>query len=165
MTPNIGQGANMAIEDAAVLSSLLSDLLQKRQTQPPTNTQIERLLTQYRKVRYPRVNSIYKTSRFLVRFQARDGIFNTLFGRYYVPHAGDLPADIISKTIADGELCAYLPSPNRCGHGWGESKSSGLGRMGIVWCVLALLLSALTWSCVGNMSIIMGLSKRVSMKG
>ncbi|KAJ6131991.1 FAD/NAD(P)-binding domain-containing protein [Penicillium samsonianum] len=161
MTPNIGQGANMAIEDAAVLSSLLSDLLQK-QTQPPTNAQIERLLAQYREVRYPRVNSIYKTSRFLVRFQARDGIFNTLFGRYYAPHAGDLPADMASKTIAGGELCAYLPSPNRCSYGWEKYKNSGLGRT--VWCVLVLILSALTWSCVGNMNIIMELPKRVSMK-
>jgi FAD dependent monooxygenase len=161
MTPNIGQGANMAIEDAAVLSSLLSDLLQK-QTQPPTNTQIERLLAQYREFRYPRINSIYRTSRFLVRFQARDGIFNTLFGRYYAPHAGDLPADMASKTIAGGELCAYLPSPNRCSYGWEKYKNSGLGRT--VWCVLVLLLSALTWSCVGNMNIIMELPKRVSMK-
>lgn len=150
----------MAIEDAAVLSSLLSDLLQK-QTQPPTNAQIEKLLAQYREVRHPRVNSIYKTSRFLVRFQARDGIFNTLFGRYYAPHAGDLPADMASKTIAGGELCAYLPSPSRCSYGWEKYKNSGLGRT--VWCVLVLLLSALTWSCLGNMNIIMELPKRVSM--
>ncbi|KAL4755992.1 FAD-dependent oxidoreductase [Aspergillus foveolatus] len=109
MTPNIGQGANMAIEDAARLASLLNHLVNSRTGQQPTATDVGAMLQDYRNSRYSRVQSIYNSSRFLVRFQARDGLFNTLFGRYYAPYAGDLPADMASKTIANGEVCAFLP--------------------------------------------------------
>ncbi|KAL4748884.1 hypothetical protein BDW72DRAFT_214420 [Aspergillus terricola var. indicus] len=115
MTPNIGQGANMAIEDAARLASLLNHLVNSRTGQQPTATDVEVMLQDYRNSRFSRARSIYNTSRFLVRFQARDGLFNTLFGRYYAPYAGDLPADMASKTIASGEVCDFLPlrSPTR----------------------------------------------------
>ncbi|CAI7628965.1 unnamed protein product [Penicillium bialowiezense] len=82
MTPNIGQGANMAIEDAAALTNLLRNLLTQEGTSLPTDTQINTLLRQYRTIRYERVNSIYRSSRFLIlrspRWQSsgRDGLQN-----------------------------------------------------------------------------------------
>ncbi|KAJ5332659.1 FAD/NAD(P)-binding domain-containing protein [Penicillium brevicompactum] len=118
MTPNIGQGANMAIEDAAALTNLLRDLLAWGGTSLPTDTQIDTLLHQYRAIRHGRVYSIYRSSRFLVRFQARDGLINSLLSRYYAPHAGDLPAEMASKTIADGVMLNFLPPPKRSGAGW-----------------------------------------------
>ncbi|KAJ5608614.1 hypothetical protein N7537_005233 [Penicillium hordei] len=118
MTPNIGQGANMAIEDAAALANLLQRLRKGLSDWPPTDGQVQTLLHQYRSVRHGRVNSVYKSSRFLVRLHARDGLLKTLFGRYYVPYAGDLPAYIGSKSIADGVLCDFLPPPRRSGGGW-----------------------------------------------
>ncbi|KAJ5363924.1 uncharacterized protein N7496_009637 [Penicillium cataractarum] len=124
MTPNIGQGANMAIEDAAALSNLLGHL-KISSSSPPTDSQIEKLLDQYRTIRYQRVKSIYRSSRFLVRFQARDGLFNTLLSRYYAPYAGDLPADMASKTIADGVMCDFLPHPKRSGDGWKRYRRNG----------------------------------------
>jgi FAD dependent monooxygenase len=42
---------------------------------------------------------------------ARDGLVNTLFGRYYAPFSGNLPADIASKAIASGYLLELLPLP------------------------------------------------------
>ncbi|CAI7598820.1 unnamed protein product [Penicillium palitans] len=118
MTPNIGQGANMAIEDAAALANLLQSSRKGMSTWLPTNGQVQILLHQYRSIRHGRVNSVYKSSRFLVRLHARDGLLKTLFGRYYVPYAGDLPAYIGSKSIADGVLCEFLPLPRRSGGGW-----------------------------------------------
>ncbi|KAJ5569383.1 FAD/NAD(P)-binding domain-containing protein [Penicillium hetheringtonii] len=112
MTPNFGQGANMAIEDAATLTNLL------REAESSANTEIANVLRQYQKVRYSRVDSVYRSSRFLVRLQARDGLINTLLTRYYIPYAGDLPADLASKTIADGVICDFLPKPKRSGDGW-----------------------------------------------
>ncbi|KAL4971621.1 FAD/NAD(P)-binding domain-containing protein [Aspergillus desertorum] len=102
-------GANMAIEDAARLASLLNNLVNTGTGQQPTAADVEVMLQEYRNSRYSRVRSVYNTSRFLVRFQARDGFFKTLFGRYYAPYAGDLPAKMASKTIAGGEVCAFLP--------------------------------------------------------
>ncbi|KAJ9481899.1 hypothetical protein VN97_g11557 [Penicillium thymicola] len=118
MTPNIGQGANMAIEDAAALANLLQSLRKRPIAWPPTDGQMQTLLHHYRSIRHGRVNSVYKSSRFLVRLHARDGLLRTLFGRYYVPYAGNLPAYIGSKSIADGVLCDFLPPPVRSGDGW-----------------------------------------------
>lgn len=125
MTPNIGQGANMAIEDAAALANLLRHLKQTGGPSLPTEYQIGILLHQYRTIRYERVKSIYRSSRFLVHFQARDGLLNLLLTRYYAPYAGDLPADMASKTIADGVMCEFLPPPKRSGDGWQRYRKKG----------------------------------------
>ncbi|PKY01965.1 FAD/NAD(P)-binding domain-containing protein [Aspergillus campestris IBT 28561] len=138
MTPNIGQGANMAIEDAAVITDLLIDCTRTTQ-KPPTDSQVKSIFDQYRRIRYDRVQTVYQTSRFLVRFQARDGLFNTLFGRYFVPHAGDLPADMASKTIAAGEVCQFLPVPARGGHGWQAYRPRGWTSRQLGFLVLLLV--------------------------
>lgn len=142
MTPNAGQGANGAIEDAACLANLLNGLLKAKGTGKPTDPEIFDLLRRFRSLRFDRVNGIYKDSRFLVRFQARDGLFNTLFGRYYVPRAGDLPADLASKTVADGVALDYISLPGRSGPGWTKystrQKGSGL------WVTLTVALAVIS---------------------
>ncbi|RJE24348.1 FAD binding domain protein [Aspergillus sclerotialis] len=118
MTPNIGQGANTAIEDAAVLTNLIHDSLQKKGQRRLSDRAMEQLLQEFQSIRFGRVKPIYRDSRFLVRFQARDGLLNTLFGRYYAPYAGDLPADMASKIIANGPRISFLANPQRTGAGW-----------------------------------------------
>ncbi|CAG8894999.1 unnamed protein product [Penicillium egyptiacum] len=141
MTPNIGQGANMAIEDAASLANLLQSLRKGLGTWPPTDGQVKTLLQQYRSIRHGRVNSVYKSSRVLVRLHARDGLIKTLIGRYYVPYAGDLPAYIGSKSIADGVMCDFLPPPKRSGDGWERyrTKGSRLPQASLYVLILAIL--------------------------
>ena len=141
MTPNIGQGANSAIEDAACLSNLLNNLKEKGKARP-TDSEMFDLLRQFRSLRFDRVNGIYKDSRFVVRFQARDGLFNTLFGRYYVPRAGDLPADLASKAIADGMALDYIPLPDRSGPGWEKYSTKAKGsRLWLLFPILLILFS------------------------
>jgi FAD dependent monooxygenase len=142
MTPNLGQGANMAIEDAAALATLLSSLLKRRgNLDLPSTAQIESLLQQYRQARYRRVCSVYNQSRFLVRLQARDGLFHTLFGRYYAPYAGDLPADVASETIAGGGICEFIPRSSkdrwRVYH---RRRGSGRAWLGLIFGLVLLLL-------------------------
>ncbi|KAE8391142.1 FAD/NAD(P)-binding domain-containing protein [Aspergillus alliaceus] len=150
MTPNIGQGANMAIEDAAALANLLRRLRISPGTTLPTDGQIETLLRQYRSIRYHRVDSIYRSSQFLVRFQARDGLLNTLFGRYYAPYAGDLPADMASKTIADGVICDFLPPPKRCGGGWEQYRRKTPRWGWEVQTTLSILVLAILYAWIGR---------------
>ncbi|KAJ5853965.1 hypothetical protein N7534_006508 [Penicillium rubens] len=153
MTPNIGQGANMAIEDAASLANLLQRLRKGLDIWPPTNGQVKILLEQYRSIRYGRVNSVYKSSRILARLHARDGLLKTLIGRYYVPYAGDLPAYVGSKSIADGVMCDFLPPPKRSGDGWEryrtEDSNSGWVLQAI-FCVLvfAMLFTYIDWEWI-----------------
>lgn len=153
MTPNIGQGANMAIEDAAALTNLLRNLQRPPGTLSSTTAQIETILRQYRQIRYERVESIYRDSRFLVRFQARDGLLNILLSRYYAPYAGDLPADMASKTIADGVICDFLPPPKRSGDGWKRYRRNGqLGGWRFHTILYILMFAILcTWIGRGNL--------------
>ncbi|KAG2417446.1 hypothetical protein HFD88_008665 [Aspergillus terreus] len=118
MAPNFGQGANCAIEDAAILASLLHELVNLNSASQPTDQQIDNVLTEYRKQRYERASQICNTSAMTTRVQARDGLFKKFLGRYYVPRADKLGAYVMSKFFADAPALGFLPLPERSGSGW-----------------------------------------------
>ena len=118
MTPNIGQGANTAIEDAALLTNLLYDRLSKDGHRKLLRPALEQLLREFQYERFSRVSKIYQDSRFLVRLHARDGIIKSMLARYIVPYMTELPVDLASKSIADGPIISFLPVPSRSGPGW-----------------------------------------------
>ncbi|RAH42263.1 FAD-dependent oxidoreductase [Aspergillus brunneoviolaceus CBS 621.78] len=118
MTPNFGQGANCAIEDAATLSSLLHDLINARGVQNPSDAVIQDLLLRYKEIRYSRMKMMCKTSAGVCRTQARDGLYRTLSGRYLIPYSRNLPADLASEVMADAETITFLSCPNRAALGW-----------------------------------------------
>ncbi|KAL3452581.1 hypothetical protein BJX65DRAFT_293076 [Aspergillus insuetus] len=117
MTPNFGQGANTAIEDAATLASLLQRLVSKTSFQKPSLAQIRNTLKEYQDARYPRVRRLYNDSSTICRFHARDNIVYRLIGRYYIPYATNLPADLASRAFADGDVLRFLPVPACSGTG------------------------------------------------
>lgn len=146
MTPNLAQGANSAIEDAAVLASLLEKALHSnfngaRTQQKFSGLDVDALLQHYRKLRYNRIEAIYRQSRFLARVHARDGFFRIILGRYYVPYAGDAPADAASKAIADAEIIRYLPQSLRSGPGWVKyrTKKTPIIWSWQIWCIIAFI--------------------------
>ncbi|OJK02390.1 hypothetical protein ASPACDRAFT_50957 [Aspergillus aculeatus ATCC 16872] len=118
MTPNFGQGANCAIEDAATLSSLLHDLINARGVQNPSDADIQDLLSKYTEIRYSRMKMMCKTSAGVCRTQARDGLYRTFSGRYLIPYSRNLPADLASEVMADAETITFLSCPNRAALGW-----------------------------------------------
>ncbi|PYI03145.1 FAD binding monooxygenase [Aspergillus sclerotiicarbonarius CBS 121057] len=122
MTPNIGQGANMAIEDAAVLANLLYEKLGNGKIQALCDADVKTLLQEFHSIRYNRVKSIYTASRHLVRLQARAGLFNKLLGRYCIPYAPDIPAEIGSRSIGGSPSLTFVPLPDRSGPGWSKYK-------------------------------------------
>lgn len=125
MTPNFGQGANCAIEDAAALASLLQTLLCGNPTQQPSLVQIRNTLQAYQDKRYPRVRGIYDDSWTVCRIHSRDGLLNKLVGRYYTQWNTSLPANIASKVFVGGETLSFLPVPVRPGRGWQSRSRSG----------------------------------------
>ncbi|PYI11327.1 flavo protein monooxygenase [Aspergillus sclerotiicarbonarius CBS 121057] len=149
MTPNFGQGANCAFEDAATLSSLLHDLVNVRGVCKPSNAQIKHLLQQYRQTRYTRMAGMCRAAASVSRVQARDGFFNVVFGRYWAPYAGNVPADMASKVIADAEVVTFLPLPERTGPGWEKYGRKAKSGVQVAWTVLFFALLALGWCCIG----------------
>ncbi|PWY91935.1 monooxygenase [Aspergillus sclerotioniger CBS 115572] len=148
MTPNFGQGANCAFEDAATLSSLLHNLVNVRGVCKPSNAQIEHLLQHYRQTRYTRMVGMCRAAASVSRVQARDGFFNIVFGRYWAPYVGNLPADMASKVIADAEIVTFLPLPARSGRGWEVNARKGKNAVQVGWSVLFFALFAVGWCCI-----------------
>ncbi|OGM42673.1 FAD binding monooxygenase [Aspergillus bombycis] len=144
MTPNIGQGANTAIEDAAVLTNLLYDRLSENGYKKLSRSTLEQLLREFQFERFSRVNKIYQDSRFLVRLHARDGIVKSLLARYIVPRMTELPAELASKSIADGPTISFLPMPSRSGPGWVQ-WSRKERRFSALW-ILVLLVIVVSFS-------------------
>ncbi|KAE8395023.1 hypothetical protein BDV23DRAFT_195282 [Aspergillus alliaceus] len=140
MTPNIGQGANIAIEDAAVLANLLHGTLSKNEPGKLSQPALNQVLREFQRIRFNRVNRIYQDSRFVARLHARDGFLKTLLGRYYVPYFPSLPADIASKIIADSPVITFLPTSQRTGPGWLQYSQRARG-LAPSWVLVLLLIS------------------------
>ncbi|PNP73499.1 hypothetical protein FNYG_13149 [Fusarium nygamai] len=81
MTINLGQGANCAIEDVAVLTNLLRELLLEKKDIKPTSREIDALLRRFNHMHFPRVSHIYDMSWLVARVHARDGLFRKIIGR------------------------------------------------------------------------------------
>ncbi|KAI0836659.1 FAD binding domain-containing protein [Hypoxylon sp. FL0890] len=124
---SIHKGANTAIEDSAALANLLHDLIKEQGVEKPTQSQVSLLLQKFKSQRFRRVQHIYQTSRFIARLQARDGLLNTLLGRYYAPYAKDLPAEIASECISGAIALSFITLPKVPRNGW----DSGSDRSGI----------------------------------
>ncbi|GKZ25754.1 hypothetical protein AbraIFM66951_002409 [Aspergillus brasiliensis] len=139
MTPNIGQGANLAIEDAAVLANLLHAAVLRAKRQRLSDSEVQTLLQENYYTRYSRVKSVYTASRYMVRFQARDGLLNKALGRYVVPFLADVPALVGTGTIRGGPTVNFLPLPEKDGPGWKRHKS----RAGVYSAMFSILLLAI----------------------
>ncbi|KAL4796260.1 FAD/NAD(P)-binding domain-containing protein [Aspergillus venezuelensis] len=131
MTPNLGQGANMAIEDAAKLATLIQALVHgpkvDDQKAIPKAEAIEAMLQEYQASRYPRLRSTYNMSRAMVRAQTSDSVFKILLGRYFLPYATSFIAYMNSQLVANGEVCGFLPL-RFAGDAWDQYRSRTWGE-------------------------------------
>lgn len=118
MTPNLGQGANSAIESAAALANTLHDMINTHNIQQPSDKEIDTYLELFTESRRERTTSIAKTSGVVTRMHARDGLINKLIGRYYVPYAKDFPADMCSNVMLGATKLDFIPVSKRSEKGW-----------------------------------------------
>lgn len=119
IAPHTGQGANCAMEDAAVLSSLLVQQLQQPSRKTvPSLAEWEHMFTAFTQLRRKRTLQVAHAAGMAMRLHALEGLFRRVLARYYLPYAKDMPADRASKGIADAPLLRFLPVPERSGPGW-----------------------------------------------
>ncbi|KAI1121478.1 FAD dependent monooxygenase [Nemania abortiva] len=110
MAPNIGQGANMAIEDAAKLASLLHGRFPLGGL---SISEIDSILHEFVAARKPRSASMCSQSEFLVRMQANQGWGRRLLGRYLIPLLKDGPSSFSGLSISGAEKLDFLDLPTR----------------------------------------------------
>ncbi|KAL4895224.1 hypothetical protein BDV59DRAFT_174720 [Aspergillus ambiguus] len=145
MAPNFGQGANCAIEDAAILSSLLHELVKASGVDSPTDQQIESVLGEYREQRYDRASRICNMSSLTTRVHARDGFIKTILGRYYTPYAEKPSVHVMSKFFADAPALRFLLLPERSGPGWVIYKREALWTASVRELIKSAFEAVLGW--------------------
>nr|AFO69290.1 FAD dependent monooxygenase [Periglandula ipomoeae] len=119
MAPTIGQGANMAIEDAARLANLLHEKLSLGVVSAPD---VDSMLQEFSTAQKVRTESICAQSEFLVRMHANQGIGRRLLGRYLIPFLCDAPAGISGLSISGATRIDFIDLPARSLEGaWGGS--------------------------------------------
>ncbi|KAK8925528.1 FAD-dependent monooxygenase ltmM [Metarhizium anisopliae] len=150
MCPNIGQGANMAIEDAARLANLIHKRLPLGKL---SASEVDSMLREFTAAQKPRTNSICAQSEFLVRMHANQGIGRRLLGRYVIPFLNDAPAGLSGLSINNAVKLEFIDAPTRSlGGAWEASWESVLRiltglrpKMGIHYSVYVLALSVATY--------------------
>ncbi|GFF78892.1 FAD/NAD(P)-binding domain-containing protein [Aspergillus udagawae] len=154
MTPNIGQGANSGIEDAALLASLINHLVNIQAIEQPSNLTVDRMLENFESIRYPRMEKIYRRSKFGVRMHTRDDLFKRVLGRYVIPFTKDRLAVMASQLIVDGAVLDFLPQPKRrSGPGWpkpGNCRDGQNGHKRIQYILMSIVLVAPAWVYILN---------------
>lgn len=147
MTVNLGQGANCAIEDVAVLTNLLNEALRARSSKTLPGHEIDDLLRRFNESHISRVTHICKTSWLTTRIHARDGLIPKIVGRYGMPYLGFLFEGRPFRMIANAASLDFLPLPRRCLAGW-KSYKSGDATPFRPWviAVLALLTVSGWWA-------------------
>lgn len=126
MTPNMGQGANSAIESVAALVNHLNHMINVRRIIAPSDDQIAECLESFTQSRLKRARKTVDSAAFLTRLQARDGLIYQFIGRYIVPFAGDFPADYASGVIREAPKLDFLPCPRRSGVYWAQKERQPL---------------------------------------
>ncbi|KAL5334674.1 hypothetical protein BJX70DRAFT_377411 [Aspergillus crustosus] len=153
MTPNIGQGANTAVEDAAVLASLIRKLSQLGPKARQATLTMTTMLEEFQSVRYDRVKSTYEKSRFGARLHTRDGLVKTLIGRYIFPYAGRHVLDRSAKSLAGAHSIQFLPPPERLGIAWRENSRQTGSSFGSVLVYISILVPCLVYLLHGRRTL------------
>lgn len=136
MTVNLGQGANCAIEDVAVLTNLLKRALQEKEDGRLSDQEMDELLHRFNKSHLSRVAHICKTSWLTTRVHARDGLLPKLMGRYGMPYFGFLFENRPFNMIADAAALDFLPLPRTSSTGW-EAYKTRKGKSLHPWSIAA----------------------------
>jgi FAD dependent monooxygenase len=137
MTPNIGQGANTAAEDAAVLATLIQRLSSSGSS--TTSCTIDAVLRDYVSQRHERVKSTYQRAYFGARLHTRDDVLKSFIGRYIFPRVSQQVLERTSQAIAGAPLVDFLPTPKRSGAGWSDyAGGPEVGALNLPWLVISL---------------------------
>ncbi|RCI07459.1 hypothetical protein L249_4529 [Ophiocordyceps polyrhachis-furcata BCC 54312] len=106
VTPNIGQGANMAIEDVAAVANALWSQRDKTRRRLEMGSIVQA-------IRLNRTRGVCRQSEFLTRMQAHDGLLKSLLVRYALPALHDIPAGSSVVVLGGAQRLAFAPLPAR----------------------------------------------------
>lgn len=110
-TPNIGQGGNNAIEIAATLANVLTELASA--ASPRGHTDIEKKLATVPQRRKSRAKATFEIANLVTRLEALKGSVEKFLIFYVMPLTGDWLANQMALGVVGSEKLNYLPDPPR----------------------------------------------------
>ncbi|CEL00909.1 hypothetical protein ASPCAL00501 [Aspergillus calidoustus] len=147
MTPNFAQGANTAIEGAAVLANVLCELspLEAR-----SEHEIAALLHNYSRRQLKRLQIIHAISESVTRVHTRANWMRKALGRYVYPYVPGLALRTFGGVIAPAPYLEYAPLPRRAAELAAWKCSGNKSANAAKWiCVLFIaLLSCTLWYAI-----------------
>lgn len=111
MTPNLGQGANTAIENAGALANLLYGLQKEGKPHTEKMEDLKERLKTFETLRKKKAKSTYSMAHMATRLHARDGLFFQLMTRYFF--TSSIPSVIGNSAMGQGVTLDFLPLPAR----------------------------------------------------
>lgn len=113
-TPNLGVGANAAIESAAALANGIKRLIDRSHATDgslPTKQDVEAMLAEYRETRVVRADADVDSSAFLARSHNLQGLGRRLFVRFIMPHTTEFVPELMGNAMIGAVKLDYLPLP------------------------------------------------------
>ncbi|KAL2177766.1 uncharacterized protein P884DRAFT_277482 [Thermothelomyces heterothallicus CBS 202.75] len=113
-TPNLGVGANAAIESAAALANgikRLADQWRATDGSLPNIRDVEAMLAEYHRARVVRADAGVDSSGFLARSHNMHGLGRRLFVRFVMPHTTEFVPELMGNAMIGAVKLDYLPLP------------------------------------------------------
>lgn len=118
MSPNMGQGANTAIEAVAALTNGLRTLINANNPDKPSERELNKMLQNFNQKQVKRLDTVHGDSRFVTRLEALDGVFKWIFARYVMAYCGDLLVGNLARIVEGGGVLDFIPLTVRSGKDW-----------------------------------------------
>lgn len=109
MTPNLGAGANVAIESAAALSNSIARLTSSN----PSLDEVRKVLKEFYLNRHERANAVAKSANQLTRIEALATFPDKIMALHVIPALGDFLSDITCDAMVGAEILENLPASAR----------------------------------------------------
>lgn len=113
MTPNLGQGANTAIENAAALTNRICAMLDSQASSHLSAPDIHLMLSSWATSRKYRTNAICDSSNALTRIEAFATWRHKVVALRVLPYMGDIIAFLATRIVVGSERLEFLPEPKR----------------------------------------------------
>ena len=112
-TPNLGVGGNSAVESAAAVANGIKRLADSWRItgRRPAQSEVEKMLAEYKKIRELRANAIVDASGFLARAQNMHGLSTRLFVHYALPWLTEFMPELMGDAIIGAVKLDFLPLP------------------------------------------------------
>lgn len=118
MSPNMGQGANTAIEAVAALTNGLRTLINANYPDKPSERELDNMLDRFNQKQVKRLDTVHGDARYVTRLEALDGKIHWIFARYIMGHCGDLLVGNLARIVAGGGVLDFIPLTVRSGKDW-----------------------------------------------